>query len=213
MVEKNAKNYSPARARMKEVTGDLYQEARDAKAAGKPVGYSTSNFIKELFEVFDLNIIYPENHAAAVAAHKGAIPFCEKAEGLGYSMDLCSYARINLGFIERDEDFGFGLDIPEPDFLCVGNNICTTVIKWYENLAWKLNIPFIMFDVPYNTDGYYKKSKITYMKKQVQGIVEQLEEISGKAFDYDKFQEVMEISAEIGPLFQVALDDMEKAVA
>lgn len=212
MVEKNAKNYSPARARMKEVTGDLYQEARDAKAAGKPVGYSTSNFIKELFEVFDLNIIYPENHAAAVAAHKGAIPFCEKAEGLGYSMDLCSYARINLGFIERDEDFGFGLDIPEPDFLCVGNNICTTVIKWYENLAWKLNIPFIMFDAPYNTDGYYKKSKITYMKKQVQGIVEQLEEISGKAFDYDKFQEVMEISAENGRLFQEALDLMGKTV-
>lgn len=46
MVDKNNKNYSPARARMKEVTGDLYQEARDAKAAGKPVGYSTSNFIK-----------------------------------------------------------------------------------------------------------------------------------------------------------------------
>ena len=33
MVDKKSKNYSPARARMKEVTGDLYQEARDAKAA------------------------------------------------------------------------------------------------------------------------------------------------------------------------------------
>ena len=99
MVDKKSKNYSPARARMKEVTGDLYQEARDAQAAGKPVGYSTSNFIKELFEVFNLNVIYPENHAAAVAAHKGAIPFCEKAEGLCYSMDLCSYASMNLGFI------------------------------------------------------------------------------------------------------------------
>lgn len=69
-----------------------------------------------------------------------------------------------------------------------------------------------MFDVPYNTDGYYKKSKITYMKKQVQGIVEKLEEISGKSFDYDKFQEVMEISAENGRLFQEALDLMGKTV-
>ena len=61
---KIAKITAPLVRRMKEVTGDLYQEARDAKAAGKPVGYSTSNFIKELFEVFfDLNIIYPENHA------------------------------------------------------------------------------------------------------------------------------------------------------
>lgn len=206
MMAEKKKHYSPARARMKEVTGDLYQEAREAKAAGKPIGYSTSNFPKELFEVFDLNIIYPENHAAAVAAHKGGIPFCEKAESLGYSSDLCSYARINLGFLERDEDFGFGLDIPEPDFLCIGNNICTTVVKWYENLAWQLDIPLIMFDVPYNTDDVYLPHKIGYMKKQIQGIVEQLEEITGKQFDYDRFQEVMETSAENGRLFKEALD-------
>lgn len=97
--------------------------------------------------------MYPENHSAAVAAEKGAIPFCEKAEGLGYSMDLCSYARINLGFVEREEDFGFGLDVPAPDFLCVSNNICTTVIKWYENLSHNLDIPFLLLDIPYNTDG------------------------------------------------------------
>lgn len=206
MADKKIKHFSPARARMKEVTGDLYQEARDAKAAGRPVGYSTSNFPKELFEVFGLNIIYPENHAAAVAAHKGAIPFCEKAESLGYSMDLCSYARINLGFVEREEDFGFGLDIPAPDFLCIANNICTTVVKWYENLAWQLDIPLIVFDVPYQTDGYYKHHKVDYMKKQMQGIVEQLEEISGTPFDYDRFQEVMDTSAENGKLFRRALD-------
>ena len=206
MSEQQIKNFSPARVRMKEVTGDLYQKARDAKAAGLPVGYSTSNFPRELFDVFGLNIIYPENHAAAVAAHKGAIPFCERAEALGYSTDLCSYARINLGFVERDEDFGFGLDIPAPDFLCVGNNICTTVLKWYENLAWSLDIPLVVFDVPYNTDDYYKDNKISYMKKQIQGIVEQLEEISGIPFDYDRFQEVMEISSENGRLFQEALD-------
>lgn len=205
-VDKNSKKYSPARARMKEVTGDLYQQARDAKAAGLPVGFSTSNFPKEIFEVFDLNVIYPENHAAAVAAHKGAIPFCEKAESLGYSMDLCSYARINLGFVEREEEFGFGLDIPQPDFLCVCNNICTTVLKWYENLAWKLDIPLIMFDIPYNTDGYYKKDKILYIKKQIQSVVDQLEKITGKQFDYDRFQDVMETSSLNGKLFQEALD-------
>lgn len=95
------KNRSRARDLMREYVGDIYSDIRAAKKAGEPIGYSTSNFAKELFEVLDLKIVYPENHAAAVAAKKGAIQFCEKAESLGYSADLCSYARISIGFEKR----------------------------------------------------------------------------------------------------------------
>lgn len=191
---------------MREYVGDIYSDIRAAKKAGEPIGYSTSNFAKELFEVLDLKIVYPENHAAAVAAKKGAIQFCEKAESLGYSADLCSYARISIGFDERDEDFGHGLDIPAPDFLCVGNNICSTVNKWYENLAWKYDIPLVMLDVPYSTQADFEPEKIEYIKSQLQGIVYQLEEISGKTFDYNRFQEVLETSSENGRLFRKAMD-------
>lgn len=200
------KTKSRARELMKEYVGDLYSGIREAKARGEKIGYSTSNFAKELFEAMDLKIVYPENHAAAVAAKKGSIPFCEKAESLGYSSDLCSYARISIGFDERDEEFGHGLDIPAPDFLCVGNNICSTVIKWYENLAWKYDIPLIMLDVPYSTDGFYRPDKITYIKDQLQGVIDQLEEVTGKTFDYARFQEVLETSSENGRLYQEAMD-------
>lgn len=200
------KNRSRARDLMREYVGDIYSDIRAAKKAGEPIGYSTSNFAKELFEVLDLKIVYPENHAAAVAAKKGAIQFCEKAESLGYSADLCSYARISIGFDERDEDFGHGLDIPAPDFLCVGNNICSTVNKWYENLAWKYDIPLVMLDVPYSTQADFEPEKIEYIKSQLQGIVYQLEEISGKTFDYNRFQEVLETSSENGRLFRKAMD-------
>lgn len=203
---KSIKYKSRARDLMREYVGDIYSDIRAAKLAHEPVGYSTSNFAKELFEVMDLKIVYPENHAAAVAAKKGAIQFCEKTESLGYSADLCSYARISIGFDERDSDFGHGLDIPAPDFLCVGNNICSTVNKWYENLAWKYNIPMIMLDVPYSTQKDFEPAKIEYIKSQLQGIVNQLEKISGKTFDYDRFQEVLEISSENGRLFQKAMD-------
>ena len=197
---------SKARELMREFMGDIYADIRAAKAAGEPIGYSTSNFAKELFDVFDLKVVYPENHAAAVAAKKGAVSFCEKAESLGYSPDLCSYARISIGFDERTEDFGHGLDIPEPDFLCVGNNICSTVNKWYENLAWKYDIPLLMLDVPYGTKGDFEDEKIEYVQSQLQGIVEQLEQISGKKFDHLKFQEVLETSGENGRLFKEIMD-------
>ncbi|MDO4891239.1 MAG: 2-hydroxyacyl-CoA dehydratase family protein [Coriobacteriaceae bacterium] len=205
-MAKSVKVHSKARELMREYVGDIYADVRAAKAAGEPVGYSTSNFAKEIFEVFDLKIVYPENHAAAVAAKKGAVEFCEKAEGMGYSADLCSYARISIGFDERDADFGHGLDIPAPDFLCVGNNICSTVNKWYENLAWKYDIPLLTLDVPYGTQADYEPEKIAYVKSQLQGIVDQLEQIAGKKFDYDKFQDVLETSGENGRLFQEIMD-------
>ena len=50
----SVKVHSKARERMREFMGDIYAEIRAAKAAGEPIGYSTSNFAKELFDVFDL---------------------------------------------------------------------------------------------------------------------------------------------------------------
>lgn len=191
---------------LQEFTAKTYDEIREAKENGELIGWSTSNFPKEICQTFDLKIMYPENHSAAVPAKKGAIPFCEKAEGLGYSMDLCSYARINLGFVEREEDFGFGLDVPAPDFLCVSNNICTTVIKWYENLSHNLDIPFLLLDIPYNTDGYYTANKTSYIKAQLQYIIDEFERITGKKFDYEKFHEILRISSINGALFTKALD-------
>ena len=203
---KSVKVHSRARELMREYVGDIYAEVREAKAAGQPIAYSTSNFAKELFDVFDVKVVYPENHAAAVAAKKGGTIYCEKAESLGYSADLCSYARISIGFDERDEDFGHGLDIPAPDFVCVGNNICSTVNKWYENLAWKYDIPMLVLDVPYGTQEELEDEKLEYMQAQLQGIVDQLEQITGKKFDHQKFQEVLETSGENGRLFQEIMD-------
>lgn len=197
---------------LREFTATTYDEIREAKERGEKIGFSTSNFPKEICQCLDIPMMYPENHSAAVAAKRGAIPFCEKAEGLGYSMDLCSYARINLGFVERDEDFGHGLDVPDPDVLCVCNNICTTVVKWYENLARNLDIPFVMFDIPYNTDPYYTPNKIKYIKAQLQGVIDQLSHITGRKFDYEKFNQILKTSSINGALFTKALDLIGKTV-
>ena len=204
MTESTEKKSS--RQLMQELIGDAYQRVRDAKAEGRPIGFSTSNFPKEIPATFGLEIVYPENHSAAVAAKKGALHFCEKAEGMGYTMDTCAYARVNLGFIEREEDFGFGLDVPKPDFVLVGNNICTTVIKWYENLAYNLDIPFIFIDFPYSMEEEYQPYKMKYIKDQVEQAILQLEEITGTKFDYDKFQRLLETSSENGRLFLECMD-------
>ena len=180
-----------------------YKEAWEAKEKGIPVGWSTSVFPQEIVEAFGLPLCYPENQAAGLAAKKESLGLEEKAEAQGYSIDLCAYARTNFGFLEQGGSEN--LNMPAPDFVCCCNNICNEVIKWYENLSKKLNIPLIMIDVPFNNEDYVTESRIKYFRGQFEHAIKQLEEISGKKFDPEKLREVMNISRKNGRLWRESM--------
>ncbi len=180
-----------------------YKEAWEAKEAGRPVGWATSVFPQELVEVFDLCLLYPENQAAGVAAKKESLGLCEEAEAVGYSIDLCAYARTNFGVLEKGGSEN--LNMPKPDFLCCCNNICNQVIKWYENIAKELDIPLIMIDTTFNNEDEVTEERIKYIRAQFDDAIKQLEVISGKKFDEKKFEEVMKISSENGKLWKYSM--------
>jgi len=64
----------------------------------QPVGWSSSKFPCELAAAFDLNIVYPENQAAGIAANRDGEIMCQAAEDLGFDNDICGYARISLAY-------------------------------------------------------------------------------------------------------------------
>ena len=169
-----------------------YDDALTAKAEGRPVVWATSISPQELLETMDLTVVYPENHAAAIGARKGSMEFISYSEGKGYSSDLCSYARVNMGYVElKDAE---AQNIPQPDLILCCNNICNTVIKWYENIAKELHIPMILFDTPYSYEYQISEESIQYMRRQFDYAIRQLEELTKKKFDYDRLSEVMEVS-------------------
>lgn len=171
-----------------------YEEALEAKKNGELVAWSTSIAPQELLETMGIKVVYPENHAAAIGARKCAQEFIDDSEGIGYSIDLCSYARVNLGYM-RIQDSIAG-NIPLPDFIFCCNNICNTVIKWYENLAKELGIPMILFDMPFNHTYEVPEHSVRYMRGQLEQAIVKLEEITERSFDWDRFREVMKISNE-----------------
>lgn len=171
-----------------------YQHAREAKEAGQLVCWSTSIAPQELLTTMGIVTLYPENHAAAIGARKDTEQFIRHTEKMGYSSDLCSYARVNLAYAELQHSEAENM--PLPDFLLCTSNICHTVIKWYENLSKELNIPLILFDTPFNHTDEVQEHNVKYMEGQLYHIIDQLEEITGKKFDYDKLREVMAISNE-----------------
>ena len=82
--------------------------------------------------------------------------------------------------------------MPLPDLVITCNNICNTLLKWYENLAVSLNIPYIIIDVPYNHTMPVSQHAKEYIVDQFKYCIKQLEDVCGKPFDYDKFVKVQE---------------------
>ncbi|MBQ1242472.1 MAG: 2-hydroxyacyl-CoA dehydratase, partial [Oscillospiraceae bacterium] len=93
-----AKEVSPGVLALRKVVDDVHADARIAKKQGKLVGWSSSKFPCELAAAFDLDVMYPENQAAGIAANRDGEIMCQAAEDLGFDNDICGYARISLAY-------------------------------------------------------------------------------------------------------------------
>lgn len=174
------------------ITKNNYDEVWAAKEKGEKIGWCSSNFPQEIHRTLDLKVCYPENQAVAIAVRGGGIRSCTEAENIGYSSDICAYARINMAYARNPE--APEQNMPLPDFLLCCNNICNVMIKWFENVARDLDIPMIMIDIPFNRDYDANQEQIDYVSGQFRDAIKQLEDISGKKWDERKFQQVCEIT-------------------
>ena len=80
------------------------------------------------------------------------------------------------------------MQIPMPDFVLCCNNICNCMTKWYENIARMHNIPLVMIDIPYNNTVTVDDTYVAYIRGQFDAAIKQLEQISGRKFDEEKFK-------------------------
>lgn len=183
-----------------EQSAALFENARLAKERGEKVGWSASIFPQEIAETLGLNVLYPENHAAGIAARHQADSLLQECEGpLGYANDLCAYAKLNLAYAsvlngESALELPDGGKLVKPDFLLLTNNICNQLTKWYENLARQMQIPIFFIDTCYNPWDYVTESRVRYVRAQIDQLIADLCAFTGKAWNDARFQEIMQIS-------------------
>ena len=190
-------------AKMKEIMTTYYIEAKTAKDNGKKVAWITSGGPVEFLIAMDVIPVYPENHGAMIGASKMGVDLCEKAEEMGYSRDLCSYARSDIACsVVNGGPIG---GLPEPDFLVCCNNICGTVLKWYEVAARYYNVPLFILDTPFIHTRFSEGAK-KYVIAQTYEYIAFLEKQCGKKLDYDRMHEVSRLAVEGLRLWQAVLD-------
>lgn len=189
--------------KMKEIMAVYYMEAKSARVGGRKVAWITSGGPVEPLIAMDVIPVYPENHGAMIGASKMGAGLCETAEAMGYSSDLCSYARSDIACATVNGGPIGGL--PRPDMLVCCNNICGTVLKWYEVQARYFNVPLFILDTPFCHVGFADEAR-RYVRRQLDEYVLFLERACGRKMDHDRLEEVGKLSLEGQRLWQAVLD-------
>ena len=170
------------------------------KPLHRPLAWVTSGAPVELLRSFKIHSAYPEQYAAIYSTHKATVKLCEVAEKAGYSQDLCSYARSNIGGVLRPDLAPMG-GMPKPNLLVACNNICGTVLKWYESLARHFDVPLLVLDTPFLTDELTPQAK-EYVLDQLNSMASELEKITGRRLDEKILAKQMRMSSEITSLWK-----------
>lgn len=178
---------------------------------GKKVAWVTSGGPVEFLIAMDIIPLYPEQYGAIAGAAKDSTRLCQVAEAHGYSPDLCAYARTSFGSIfspetptPMSEIDGTG-GLAKPDMLICGNNICGTVLKWYQDLSRILEIPLFLFDTPPLGDSipnYY----VEYLASQLQNFIKFLEKQMGRKLEEEKIDKAMKNSLKAVDLWTQILE-------
>ena len=190
-------------ALMKKIMKKYYFRAKTAKWRGKKVAWITSGGPVEPLIAMDVIPVYPENHGAMIGATKMGVELCEKSEAMGYSRDLCSYARSDIACsVVKGGPIG---GLPRPDFLVCCTNICGTVLKWYEVQARHYNVPLFILDTPF-IHAEMTEEAVRYVKHQMHDYIKFLEQTCKKRCNDDKFQKVGQLSIQAQHLWQDILD-------
>jgi benzoyl-CoA reductase/2-hydroxyglutaryl-CoA dehydratase subunit BcrC/BadD/HgdB len=189
--------------KMKAIMTNYYIDAKTAADQGKQVAWITSGGPVEPLIAMDVIPVYPENHAAMIGASKMGVDLCLKSEEMGYAPDLCSYARADIACAPVDGGPIGGL--PRPDMLVCCNNICGTVLKWYEAQARFFEVPLFILDTPFCHTEFSAEAR-RYVRRQIDEYIYFLEEHCGRSFDRERMREVGRLSIEGQRLWQAVLD-------
>ncbi|MFC1879776.1 2-hydroxyacyl-CoA dehydratase subunit D [Chloroflexota bacterium] len=177
-------------------------KGRRANERGK-VAWVTSGAPAEILKALDFYIFYPENHAAICGKSLAFEEISIQAENAGYSRDLCSYARTDIGAALS------GLTpvkkLPKPDLLMACTNICQTVLHWYRVLAHHFKAPLILIDTPFIYSEETQHA-LAFIKSQIEQAIPQAERVAGCSLDEQKLKEITHLSKTAMSLWGEILD-------
>ena len=174
-----------------------------SKSHGKKIGAFSAGMPVEFLLTFDIFPAFPEAYACMSGQSGVTQPLIEHAEGMGYSPDLCSYMKVNIGAMDKEYPCLLG-GCPVADLYIASNGVCDTQAKWFENQARRYDRPYFALDVPSpvsGADDAKLEIDFEYQIAQMHDLIRFLEKVTGKVFNEDKFMSIVAKSQEVCGLY------------
>lgn len=209
MLAENKSKMLKATTGLKNEMGRHYLAIEQAFRDGTPTAWATSGTPVELLYSMDVQPMLPENSATISAAQKFSKGYIEYAEELGFSYDLCSYFKTNIGAYDKGVEVFKG-GIRKPTFMLSSDVICDTHVHWFQVQAERMGgVPHYTIDVPHivsNTSAkqreYYKK----YVEEQMWELLEFIKTHTGNEIDLEKAKKVAGNSYELSDIWRKIYD-------
>jgi benzoyl-CoA reductase subunit B len=193
----------------KEMLARQFKDLSMAKELGKKVVYTfVPGNLTELILSFDMLPVYPEINALQSGMRKKSAEYIRDAEKIGFSEDVCTYVKCDIGMMLNGNIGPTGEKIPPPDLLLLSYTGCFTFLKWFENLERLYpGVPVAMLHTPYQEDGVMTEDQINYMVKQLkEEVIPKMEQVSGQKYDHARLSKMMENSAKAEDLLVKILE-------
>jgi benzoyl-CoA reductase subunit B len=181
----------------KDMLAKQFSDLSKAKELGKKVVYTfVPGNLTELILAFDMLPVYPEINALQSGMRKKSGSYIKDAEKIGYSEDVCTYVKCDIGMMLNGNIGPTGEKLPPPDLLLLSYTGCFTFLKWFENLERLYpGVPVAMLHTPYQEDGKITKEQVDYMVKQLkEEVIPKFEQVTGNKYDPTRLSKMLENS-------------------
>jgi benzoyl-CoA reductase subunit B len=178
---------------------DHFMELSQVRETRRKVVYTfVPGNLTELISAFDMLPVYPEINALQSGMRKKSEDYIREAEDLGYSEDVCSYVKCDIGMMLQGNIGPTGQQLPPPDILLLSYTGCFVFMKWFENLKQLYpNAEIAMLHIPYQEAGCIEPAAVEYIRKQLlDNVIPIFEKVSGRPLDMKKLSGHMALSAQ-----------------
>jgi benzoyl-CoA reductase/2-hydroxyglutaryl-CoA dehydratase subunit BcrC/BadD/HgdB len=192
---------------MRAVMGKYFTELDKGAEEGKKTAWCTSVGPAELLRSMGFNVYFPENHGAMLGATRMATDLIPLANAKGFSPDICSYLTSDIGSYLKGESplQKMGLSgPPKADVLVFNTNQCRDVKDWFQFYAREWDVPCIGVHTP-RALGELREPVIDDVAKQIEDLIDPLEQAGGDQFDMDRLKEITRSSRECTLLWKEVL--------
>ena len=200
-----------ATSKLNQIMADYFYELDSAaKTDEQKVAWCTSVGPAEILRAMGFLVFFPENHGAMLGASRMATDMLPIADAQGYSPEICSYLRADIGaYLSKTTPISKsykGIEgVPKPDVLVFNTNQCRDVQDWFSWYAKKFDVPVIGVHTPRGL-GKVTQNHIRSIAKQLEDLINPLEYISGKKFEIDELNRVVALSRECSILWEKVLN-------